>query len=77
MPVFDDLSGGVFERLTVQRRADNDHVKPSGVRVVMYDCLCACGNKVTVAGHRLREKRTRSCGCLRRTNKSAMRAGNR
>jgi hypothetical protein len=65
MPAFDDLTGHVFERLTVLRRAA-DYVKPSGVPVVMYECACACGNRLTVAGHRLRERNTRSCGCIRR-----------
>jgi hypothetical protein len=65
MPAFDDLTGRVFDRLTVLRRA-TDHVKPSGIYVVTYDCACACGNKLTVAGHRLRERKTRSFGCIRR-----------
>jgi len=30
-------------------------------------CVCDCGNETVVARSALRSKRTRSCGCLRRT----------
>jgi hypothetical protein len=65
MPALDDLTGRVFERLTIIR-GTNDPVKAGGVHVVAYECVCACGSKLTVAGHRLRGDKTRSCGCIRR-----------
>lgn len=31
-----------------------------------FECICQCGNKVTVEGHALKSGHTTSCGCARR-----------
>ena len=33
---------------------------------VMWDCICVCGGKTTVASSSLRKNYTKSCGCLQR-----------
>lgn len=58
-----DLTGQRFGRLVVVRDSGE---KRNGA--VMWDCLCDCGNTTLVRSDYLREKRTKSCGCLRREN---------
>ena len=53
-----DLTGQVFGRLTVVERT-----KRNGR--LAWLCRCVCGVAKTVAGHYLRNGRTRSCGCFR------------
>ena len=53
-----DLTGKVFGRLRVICR-DGDKQ-----RNFAWLCVCACGNKKTIAGQSLRLGKTRSCGCL-------------
>src|SRR5580765_1774618 len=55
-----DMIGQRFERLLVFDRAPN-----RGADVAWY-CVCDCGNIVAVKGTALRQKNTRSCGCLHR-----------
>lgn len=55
-----DLTGQVFNRLTVLRKSAD--VTPVGAK---WDCLCACGNLTTVNSLKLRKGRTKSCGCHR------------
>lgn len=52
-----DLTGKSFSRLTVMRRNGSK----SGFAA--WECQCACGNVVTVAGVNLRKGHTTSCGC--------------
>ena len=57
--VFNDLTGQVFERLTV-----TGTTQPiGGLRA--WACICVCGTKVTVKSKYLLNGTTRSCGCLR------------
>lgn len=60
MPVLNDLSGKVFERLTVIKRA------PNKGECVMWLCKCSCGNFVTVRGNNLVHGITKSCGCFKK-----------
>ena len=53
-----DLTGEKFNRWTVDSRADSD---ASGN--TMWNCICECGNKATVAGGSLTAKTSQSCGC--------------
>lgn len=57
MGKFNDLTGQVFERLTVINRAPNRNNK------VFWHCLCECGNEIDARGDQLKNGRTKSCGC--------------
>jgi len=54
-----DLSGKMFGRLTVFRRAESP--RPTETR---WECQCDCGRQVVTASFRLRNGITKSCGCL-------------
>lgn len=60
MPAFRDLTGQVFNRLTVLEQAEK-----VGGRTA-WRCLCLCGAHLVVAGHALVSGNTKSCGCLSR-----------
>jgi hypothetical protein len=53
------LVGKVFGRLTVVRC-----VGVSRTKHLLWACICICGTKATVRGHRLKSGKTKSCGCL-------------
>lgn len=55
-----NLQGQHFGRLTVLGMA------PRTDRRMRWDCICECGKRVAVRGERLRNGRSKSCGCLRR-----------
>lgn len=52
-----DLTGKVFERLTVVERDYSTGIK-------MWKCLCICGNTTITKTSALLEGSTKSCGCL-------------
>lgn len=54
----ENLSGRRFGRLLVVKRATGDFEKPR------WKCLCDCGKEIIVRAHSLKNKFTRSCGCL-------------
>lgn len=54
---FIDLTGTRFGRLTVIEVSERG--KP-----VKWMCLCDCGNQKSIAGYRLKNRQTQSCGCL-------------
>jgi hypothetical protein len=54
-----DMTGLVFGRLTVIRRAPNKKT------AAMWVCRCECGRESTTSGGRLRNGEARSCGCAR------------
>lgn len=56
---FIDLTGKVFERLTV---IDFNGVDETGQ--AMWNCICECGNRTIVRGNPLRSGKSKSCGCL-------------
>lgn len=55
-----DLTGQVFGRLTVIRRAGNDSDNRA-----MWSCICECGATTFVRGKDLRSGKQYSCGCLK------------
>lgn len=59
---FVEMLGKTFGRLTVKRKTEE---RGSGGNVV-WDCVCVCGNPVSVGGAFLRNGNTRSCGCLKK-----------
>ena len=60
-----DLTGQRFGRLTVIERAE-DYILSSGRKLIQWLCKCDCGNEVIVYGNGLKNKSTKSCGCLNR-----------
>lgn len=60
MGQFEDLTGRVFDRLTVIERAENKNDR------VYWKCKCCCDDKTICIVSRAELKRgsTRSCGCL-------------
>lgn len=62
---FIDLTGNVYGRLTVIKRAE-DYIYPNGKRrAVQWLCKCECGTEVVARGTNL-SGHTSSCGCLNR-----------
>lgn len=57
---FIDLTGKKFGRLTVIKRTENQG------KIVMWECVCDCGNIRTVQGCGLKSGNSKSCGCLQR-----------
>ena len=55
--------GSKYGRLTVIKYA-GIHKKPCGSTQCSYECLCDCGNRVTVLMQALKSGNTKSCGCL-------------
>lgn len=62
MPRTIDITGKKFGRLTVTQKNGFRNNK------TFWDCVCNCGNKVTVQYYSLVSGNTRSCGCIRRDN---------
>lgn len=58
-----NLTGMRFDRLVARREA-GAHITSGGNRQVQWECLCDCGNRVTVKAGHLRSGNTKSCGCL-------------
>lgn len=61
----DNFVGKRFGRLSVLERVE-DHVTTGGRKLAAYSCICDCGNRKTVLADKLRNGRTRSCGCITR-----------
>lgn len=59
-----DLTGQVFERLTVLER---DYSRKGGT---YWKCQCECGNIKSVTSAALRDGRQISCGCYRKEKKN-------
>ena len=55
---FDDLTGKVFDKLSVIGYAGRSN---SNKR--MYKCLCSCGKEFVGEGSHIRTGKTTSCGC--------------
>lgn len=62
MPMFVDLTGKKFGRLTVICR---DKTSPNK-RIAYWLCFCECGNHNKIRSHSLTSGLTRSCGCLQK-----------
>jgi hypothetical protein len=60
MTIFTDISGQIFNRLTVVCLAGR-----TKDRKLRWRCRCICGAEVSVTGRDLRSGSTKSCGCLR------------
>lgn len=56
-----DLTGQMFGRLVVERRADTGKQSHA-----MWVCKCDCGGSAVVRSNHLRSGKTKSCGCFNR-----------
>ena len=59
MSKFIDLTGQVFNRLTVVSYAGKNKYRCS-----LWNCICVCGNEKVVHSSNLKRGWTQSCGCL-------------
>lgn len=59
-----DMVGRQFGKLTVVSRAD-DFITKDGLKYVMWNCTCECGDATVTRGTSLRSGHTVSCGCHR------------
>lgn len=62
----DDLTGRVFERLTVESYygKKNGHGPLGRYFKHYWVCVCSCGKRIEVENHSLKSGNKRSCGCL-------------
>ena len=60
--IVDDLTGQIFDNLTVIER---DFSRPSNNNGAFWKCRCTCGNTITVLGKNLKHQKYHSCGCIR------------
>lgn len=61
------MIGKINGRLTVIEEAGRNRWGEA-----IWLCACTCGNKTTVAGKKLRDGHTRSCGCLARDTRGEL-----
>ena len=59
-----NLVGQRFGRLTVLERVENE-ITSSGNSVVMWRCLCDCGEEIIIRSSALLHGYTKSCGCMK------------
>lgn len=59
MPKLIDLTGKVFDKLTVLEKA------PSRARHVYWKCQCECGNIIEVSAESLKRNMPHDCGCVK------------
>lgn len=59
--IVDDLTGQIFDQLTVIER---DFSRPSNNNGAFWKCKCTCGNTITVLGKNLKHQLYHSCGCI-------------
>ena len=67
MPKSSDLTGKIFNRLTVIKKAD---IKKSNR--LTWHCKCECGNEIDVITNHLTSGHTKSCGCLQKETTAKM-----
>lgn len=52
-----------YGRLTITEEVE-PYITPSGVKHRKFNCVCDCGNKISVVLKSLRNAHTKSCGCF-------------
>lgn len=58
-----DLTGRKYGMLTIKGRGQ-DRFGRNGRKFITWDCICECGNEITVDGNNLKNGNTKSCGCI-------------
>lgn len=61
----EDLTGCVFNRLTVIKFAGRFPTKKALNPLPVWECICECGNFINVMQNSLKTGNTKSCGCLK------------
>ena len=61
---FDDLTGKIFNRLTVVERVYKENTKKT-----YWKCKCSCGKETIVESSKIKGGYTKSCGCLNEENR--------
>lgn len=67
MGAFVDITGSVFNKLTVIKRTGTNKQGEA-----LWLCKCECGGSIITRGSSLRNGTTQSCGCLQFTQRQAM-----
>lgn len=70
-----NLTGKKFGRLLVIKKSEKYHILPSGRKLVLWCCLCDCGNYCNILANSLKRGNTCSCGCLQK--EKAIEIGNK
>jgi hypothetical protein len=65
-----DLTNQRFDRLVAL--APNGRAPNGKGSVITWDCLCDCGEHITVRGADLTKRNTRSCGCIRKEHPNSL-----
>ncbi|UVO29921.1 hypothetical protein [Bradyrhizobium arachidis] len=65
-----DLTGRRVGKLTVLHRDGFEVTGSAGDKQTYWACLCDCGRLARVAGYNLRNRHTKSCGCLKLKRKA-------
>ena len=63
-----DISGKRFGRLVAVKKVGH-HIRKSGRKDVVWECMCDCGNLVNVKKSNLKNGGTVSCGCVQKENR--------
>lgn len=63
-----DKTDKKYGRLKVLKKSKIKYRSPGGQRQTQWYCVCECGKKCVVRGSQLTSGRTKSCGCLQKTN---------
>ena len=66
---FNNLEGKIFGRLKVEKLSAKSKPKK-----IYWECVCECGNIVTIISSSLISGNTKSCGCLRKELTSSRRS---
>ena len=68
----DNLVGNKFARLTVVSLSHTDKNPWGRGKRRYWNCICECGNTLTVLGRSLSHNNTKSCGCYHRDRMRAV-----
>ena len=63
-----DITGIRYGKLVVIKRVGH-HIRKSGRKDVLWECLCDCGNTKSIIAANLKNGCTTSCGCVQTSNR--------
>lgn len=68
-----DITGQRFGLLTVLGQSDKPYIAPNGDIKTKWNCVCDCGNELSIIGTNLRLGKSTNCGCVRKNTLPASR----